>query len=114
MFNRNPQISSRIRLRDSWSRSTNISPLAVLLTRERMQNEISNHLRSKADGKSLHERINDRADLYTTPYSARGWGYGQGNRAGRRLRLLWQEWKITGAVFSTLAPEIARRTYGIV
>ena len=48
------------------------------------------------------------------PYIALAFGYGKGNRAGRRARLLWQQGKISGEQFATAAPEIARRTYGII
>ena len=106
-------ISSRSKLRDSWFKNTNISPLAVLVGRQQFSREIQRHLRADA-GRGLHERINNRADLWTTEYMARNWGYGKGNHAGRRLYVLWQARKISGEQFYTAAPEIARRTYGII
>lgn len=106
-------ITSRTRLRDSWMQSTNISFLANLVSPQQFAVDVQCHLH-RAEDQPLHARINNRADLWTTPYMARAFGYGKGNRTGRRLRLLWQQGKISGEQFSTAAPEIARRTYGII
>lgn len=81
-------------LRDVWYKTTNISPLVVLCSRVAFRQEIQQHLTSGMD-QSLQERINYRADLWTTSYMARNFGYGAGNRAKRRACLLWQQGKIT-------------------
>jgi len=84
----------RKKIRDVWYKTTNISPLVVLCSKLAFRQEIQQHLGSCLD-RPLQERINYRADLWTTTYMARNFGYGNGNRAKRRAYLLWQEGKIT-------------------
>jgi hypothetical protein len=81
-------------LRDVWYKTTNISPLAVLYSRLTFYEEVQQHLCNAMD-RPLQDRINYRADLWTTTQMAHNLGYGAGNRAKRRACLLWQEKKIT-------------------
>ncbi len=83
----------RKKLRDVWYRTTNISPLAVLYGSLVFREEVQHHLTNCQD-RPLQDRINYRADLWTTSQSQRDFGYGAGNRAKRRACLLWQEGKI--------------------
>lgn len=81
-------------LRDVWYKTTNISPLVVLYSRSGFRQEVQQHL-CKAMDRPLQERINYRAELWTTRQMAHNLGYGAGNRAARRACLLWQERKIS-------------------
>lgn len=79
--------------RDVWYKTTNISPLVVLCSRLGFRQEVQQHLCNCLD-RPLQERINYRAELWTTRQMAHNFGYGAGNRAARRACLLWQEGKI--------------------
>ena len=83
-------------LRDTWHKGTNVSQLAPLCTRRRFALEVQEFLQNCLD-KPLQERINYRADLWVSTFMAGNFGYGNGNRAKRRVYKLWQAGRITAA-----------------
>ena len=84
------------RLRDTWQKLTNISPLAAQLPRWTWRAEVQHPIANHQD-EPLQARICSRAELWSNSITRRGFGYGNGNRAKRRSYRLWQEGRITAA-----------------